>query len=488
MENQNLNNTRSTKSGDASLHSKRFRSGAYAVVVSVFVIIAVIGVNLMVSMLDIRSDMTATGKYSLTNETKTLLGTINDKITIYYLTKENKTISWLETFFDEYQKECKNITVKQVDLLLNPKFAEQYTSETVTQHSLVVVNETNGRSRYVSYQSLLIFEYGLDANYQYTENITGVDIEGQINSALRYVTTGEQTNFYALTGHGELALGSEAQVFLKRSNVVYHSLNLVTEGKVPEDCDVLYIAIPATDYTDAELAAIREYTKAGGDLLVLGVYQENLKNLSSLLADYALTIQEGVVFEGDESHHVANVLYCILPNVIDHKITSKLSAGKYVTLPTANTIVVQKNLPEELKVDSLLTTTNSSYLKVPDENGAVATQGKTDEDKPGPFRVGVYAKNEATGSEIVVYTGPAMFADDFFMIDSYANADLFANSISYMADVQEASSIRKIMFNSDETLVINASQATMIGIVCIILIPVCLMICGIAVMLVRKKR
>ena len=128
MENQNLNNTRSTKSGDASLHSKRFRSGAYAVVVSVFVIIAVIGVNLMVSMLDIRSDMTATGKYSLTNETKTLLGTINDKITIYYLTKENKTISWLETFFDEYQKECKNITVKQVDLLLNPKFAEQYTS------------------------------------------------------------------------------------------------------------------------------------------------------------------------------------------------------------------------------------------------------------------------------------------------------------------------------------------------------------------------
>lgn len=489
MENQNLNKKLSVKSGDASLRSKRFRTGAYAVIVSLFVIAAVIVINLAVSVLNFRSDLTATGKYSLTAETKQMLGTINDKITIYYLTKENNTVSWLETFFEEYQRENKNITVKQVDLLLNPKFAEQYTSEQVMQHSLIVVNETNGRSRYVSYQSLLIFEYGFDANYQYTENITGVDIEGQINSALRYVTTGEETNFYALTGHGELELGSEAQVFLKRSNIMYHSLELLKSGKIPEDCDILYIAVPATDYTDSEIAAIREYAAAGGDIFVLGVYQENLKNLQGLLADYGVEIQNGIIFEGSESHHVANVLYCIFPNVIEHKITSKLPKGKYITLPTSYAIKAQKNLPAGIsKVESLLTTTDSSYLKLPDENGAVATQSKTSEDTPGPFRVGIYAKNENTGSEIVVFSGPAMFAEDFFKIDSYGNAELFANSISYMADVQDASSVRKIMFNSDETLVINASQATVIGIVCIILIPLALLIAGIVIMILRKRR
>lgn len=480
-------NTKKWTTGVASLRSRRFLSGAFATLMSVLVIAAVIGANLVVSMLGIRSDLTAVKKYSLTEETKNFLGTLEDKITIYYLTKENNSISWLETFFEEYQKESKNITVKTVDMLINPNFASKYTSEDVIQHSLIVVNETNGRSRYVSYKDLLIFEYSFDANFQYKESVKGVDIEGQIDSAIRYVTTGEQTNFYALAGHGEIALGSEAQTYLHRSNIFYTELELLKAGKIPEDCDVLYIALPQTDYTDEEIAAIRDYAAAGGDILVLGAYQANLKNFNSLLGDYGIEMAEGVIFEGDDKYHAASALYSIFPKVIDHTITSKLPSNRYLMMPMAYSVVVKKNLPESLKAASLLTTSDASYLKVADENGALV-QSKTDEDVAGPFRVGVYVKNEATGAEMTIFGGPTMFVDDFFKMESYANAELFANSVSFMADAGEVFSVRKILFDSDETLVITAAQALTVGIVCILLIPILLIVSGIVIVIMRRRR
>ncbi|MBQ8847203.1 MAG: Gldg family protein, partial [Lachnospiraceae bacterium] len=222
----------------ASFQRKGFRSGLYATVTSILVIVAVVIVNLIASASGVQKDLTATGEKSLTKETKELLEGLEDDLTFYYLTKEGQTLSWLEPsyemYMDLYEASSDRITFETVDLLLNPKFAEQYTDKTVVQYSIIVVNEATGLSRYISVQDMVLTETTLDQyTFQYQEVPVGLDIEGQLNAAIRYVVSGQETNFYAVTGHGENPLGTEGKKLLGKANIIYNTFESMTASQVP---------------------------------------------------------------------------------------------------------------------------------------------------------------------------------------------------------------------------------------------------------------
>lgn len=472
------------------MKNKNLRSGVYATLISVIVIIAVIATNILVGSFEVRKDLTATGKYSLTDETEKMLDGIQDDITIYYLTKNKETVSWLEIFFRLYEKECKSISVEYVDLIVNPAFPNRYTSEKVQQNSVIIENKTTGRSRYVPYEDLLIIENTIDySTLQYTQNVTGVDIEGQINSAIDYVTTGVTRKMYALLGHGETELGKEAITYLRRSNIEYATLELISAGAVPEDCDVLYIGMPLNDYTEAEIAAITEYTDRGGDLLIDSYNQAGHKNLTELMKSYGVTPLAGIIMEDDSSHHLLNYRYYLLPSVLTNEITSHLPAAKYITVPQADVLLIDKSIIGNFKFASLLTTSEDSYLKIPNENGEVLTQEKQKGDRLGPFCIGVYVLNQDTNSAAIMFSGAGLFMDDFFTLDTYANAELLTNGLNYLMGVSEtALSVRKIMFNEEQELSINSAEASKIALIMAGAIPVVLLVCGIVIMVRRRYR
>jgi len=87
----------------ASFQRRGFRSGLYAAVTSILVIVAVVVVNLIASASGIQKDLTAGGEKSLTKETKELLEGLEDDLTFYYLTKEGQTLSWLEPSYEMYE-------------------------------------------------------------------------------------------------------------------------------------------------------------------------------------------------------------------------------------------------------------------------------------------------------------------------------------------------------------------------------------------------
>ena len=113
----------------ASFQNRKFQGEAYTSVVSVIVIVAVILVNLFVDRMDIQVDLTASGKYSLTEETITMLESLEDDITIYYLASSGSSIPWFDTIFSKYVKHGKNIELVTVDPIMNPTFAAKYTEE-----------------------------------------------------------------------------------------------------------------------------------------------------------------------------------------------------------------------------------------------------------------------------------------------------------------------------------------------------------------------
>lgn len=476
----------------ASFKRKGFRSGVYAVVTSVLMIAAVVIVNLIVSATGIQKDLTVGGEKSLTAETKELLDSLEDDITCYFMTKEGQTLSWLEPSYEMYmnlyEHASDRITFETVDLLLNPKFAEQYTNKTVVQYSIIVVNETTGLSKYISIQDMVLTEVTMDQNtFQYTEVPTGLDIEGQMNAAIRYVVSGQETNFYAVAGHGENVLGTEGQKLLGKANIVYNTFESMTATKVPEDCDVLYVTVPANDYTEEELKMFKEYADRGGDFLILAEKHENVGNYDKLLAYCGVQVENRIILEGDSTRHNPSSqleLYPIIEST--NEIAKTLSATTYLPILNAYALTAVKDAEHDIAVSKILSTSEASYAKSI-ENGKISTVKKAD-DPEGPFHVGLYLKNKETGSEAVVLSGGYAFADTYLALSNYANASLLTGSVNYMTDAEEVSAIRTLSFDSEEMLTINAAQANTIAIILVIIVPVLMIVAGICIMLRRRSR
>lgn len=475
-----------------SFKRKGFRSGLYATITSILVVVAVVIVNLIASASGIQKDMTTGGEKSLTAETEALLSELEDDLTFYYLTKEGQDLTWLAPSFnmyiDLYRNASDKITFETVDLLLTPKFAEQYTDKTVVQHSIIVVNEATGLSKYISVQDMVLTETTMDTTtFQYVNVPVGVDIEGQVNAAIRYVTSGQQTNLYAVSGHGEKTLETEAKNLLGKANINYNVLESMTAERVPEDCDVLFITVPANDYTDAELAMFKDYADRGGDFLILAEKQPGAENYDKLLAYCGVQVENQVILEGDSKYHNPSSQLELYPIVeTDHEITANLSGGNYLPIRNAYALTVVKDADREIKMSKLLTTSESAYAK--NVSDGKITLVKEDGDPEGPFYVGIYLKNEETKSEAVVVSGGYVFKDDYVKLSNYANGGLLTDSVNYMTEAAAVSTVRTIAFESEEMLTINAAQANAIAIALVIVIPVLLITTGIIVMLRRRNR
>ena len=476
----------------ASFKRKGFRSGLYATVTSILVIVAVVLVNLIASGIGVQKDLTATGEKSLTAETEELLAGLEDDLTFYYLTKEGQALAGLESFYDMYielyQNASDKITFETVDLLLNPKFAEKYTDKAVVQHSIIVVNETTQLSRYISVQDMVLTETTLDQNtFQYKDVPVGLDIEGQINAAIRYVVSGQQTSLYAVSGHGERVLGSEGQKLLGKANVSYNIFESMTAEKVPEDCDILFVTVPDKDYSDAELEMFKAYADRGGDFLILAEKQASVSNYDRLLAYCGVQVENRIILEGDSSRHNPASQLEIYP-VIDtgNDITKKLSGANYLPMRNVYALTMVKDTEHEISVSRMLSTSEAAYARSVEDGRITVT--KEDGDPMGPFVVGAYLKNMETKSEAVVLSGGYAFIDDYLKLSNYANAGLLIDSVNYMADVDGVSTVRTLSFETEEMLTINAAQGNTIVIILVIAVPVLLIVGGVFVMLRRRNR
>lgn len=475
----------------ASFKRKGFRSGLYATVTSVLVIVAVVIVNLIASAVGVQKDLTTTGEKSLTEDTRELLDSLDTEITCYYLTKEGSSTgleSFFEMYVDLYEEASDKITFETVDLLLNPKFAEQYTDKTVVQCSLIVVNEAAQLSKYISVQDMVLTETTMDQDtFQYKEVPVGLDIEGQVNGAIRYVTSGQQTNLYVVSGHGERAMESEAKNLLGKANINYYTFESMTAGEVPEDCDVLFITVPNKDYSDAELEMFKAYADRGGDFLILAEKLANAENYDRLLAYCGVQVENRVILEGDSSRHNPASQLELYPFFDDaNDITKSLSGANYLPLRNVYALSLVKDTEHEISVSRMLYTSSVAYAKSVADGKITVTQEASD--PVGPFTVGMYLKNTETKSEAVVISGGYAFSNDYTKLSNYANASLLTGSVNYLVGADTVSNIRTLSFETEEMLTINAAQANTIAIILVIAVPVALILSGIYVMLRRRSR
>ena len=471
-----------------TISKKHIKNGSYTMVMSVIFIAVVIVINMIVSTIPSKYseiDISSQKLYSIGDETKKMLKDLEKDVTIYQIAQSGSEDENISSLLKKYEDESKHIKVEQKDPVVNPKFVSQYTSDDLSANSLIVV--CGDRNKVIDYNN--IYETSID--YQtYSSQTTGFDGEGQITSAIGYVTSENLPVLYTVEGHGEKDMDSSIKEDIEKANMDIKSLNLLTEGSVPDDADCLFIDSPSTDFSSDEKDAIIEYLENGGKAIIFSDYTtENMPNFDAILENYGVQRTEGVVFEGDNQHYAMQMPYYLVPTINSTDASSETaSAGYYVLAPYAQGIKQLDDVRDTVKIESILTTSDQAYSKTDLNSNTIE---KEDGDVEGPFDLGVSiteSLDDDKETQIVYYSTSNLMDSQTNQMVSGGNEKLIMESLKWMTDTEESASV-SIPSKSLEVsyLTITDYDAAFWKICTIALIPGIFLVIGFVVWIKRRK-
>lgn len=464
-----------------SVSSKKIKRGVFN---STFVLIGaviVVVVNVLSYQLPegVKNvDVTNQKLYTLTEDTYTVLEELDQDVTLYMLSSEEDADDIISKTLKRYAEASDYITVEYVDPTVSPNFYSTYTDTTPTEDSVIVVS--GDYSKVIDYYD--IYEYTVDYS-TYTQSISAYDGEGQITSAISYVTSGDLQTVYMITGHGETDLDSSFTDALEKLNLSVEDLTLLTEDAVPDDAAAVIINGPTSDFSEDDAQKIIDYLASGGKALITTSYEAtgDMTNFDSILAAYGMQVSQGVVMESDRSAYYQYPFY-LLPNVVSADQTENVDG--YVMIVDAQAVSNIDEESETLTFTSLLETSSSAYLKT--NLDTMTTYEKEDGDEEGTFILGANVTDSETGADVTVITSVLTFNDT---VDSYVsgqNLSLFKGIVSDYSDSETSVSIDAKEYTYDY---LSVSQSFVIAsaIILIVCLPIVLIVLGILIWMRRRK-
>ena len=471
-----------------TISKKHIKNGSYSIAMAAIFIVIVVVINMIVGAIPSKYsqlDVSSSKLYTIGDETKKVLKALDKDVTIYQIAQSGSEDDTISNLLKRYEDESKHIKVEVKDPVVNPKFASEYTTDDLAANSLIVV--CGDRNKVISYNDM----YSTSVDYNtWQQTTTGFDGEGQITSAIGYVTSEDLPIMYTLSGHGEKDLDSSFKEDIQKANIDIKELNLLTEGKVPDDADCLMIVSPTSDISEDEKAEILDYLEAGGKAMIFSDYtQDDLPNFDAVLANYGVKRAEGIVFEGDSQHYGMQMPYYLVPTVNSTDASSETaSAGSYVLAPYAQGIQKTDDVRDTVTIDSILTTSDQAYSKINMQSSQIE---KEDGDVDGPFDLGVAITEKLDDdkeTQIVYYSTANLMESQVNQMVSGGNEKLLLESLSWMTSTDESSSVSISSKSLQSTsLTVTDYDAAFWKICTIGLIPGVFLVAGFLIWLRRRK-
>lgn len=469
--------------GDNNQKNPRLRLGVWSAVMVVAVTAAAVLLNIFIGKWNVSWDLSQEKIYTISEQSKSIVRGLEQDITIYILDSEEGFPIGFKQILQQYLKNSSHIQVVYRDLTLYPNFPYEYvdTTATVNPDSLIVVCGEN----HVYLDSEEFSSMGLSEDG--TTYGTIVEFEPLLTAAINSVNDGEVRMIYQTTGHNELSFSNSIQTGMMRDNFSLTDLSLLQASEVPEDADILIINAPTTDFSSEDCDKIRDYLDRGGSVYYILEATASLDNLDALMADYGIEVVSGIVMEqnlnmiyggGTES---ATPTY-IIPLVEDTEITHDYyKAGLAFMIPIARGLVEKSGSGYE--VTGLLSTSSYAYSKV---NLYSEYISREDDDILGPFYLAALSEREGAGT-LLVLSSSNVLADNVDEVVSGNNSNFFLNGLNYLLGTTDRIAIRGKEIAYDSNLY-SSQTVYLIGGISIVGIPALILVLGIVVVMVRKKR
>ena len=259
------------------------RNGSYSVGLTVVVIAIVIVLNLVIGQLpeSLRNlDVSSTRIYEISDTTTDLLDSLDEDVDMTVLAVRDDTDDRITTFLSKYEALSDHINIEWVDPVLHPSALTEYDT---SENTIVISCEATGKSTTVSFDDILVpdmYSYYYYGSTDYTE----FDGEGQLTSAVNYVTSDVEKTIYQTTGHGEGTLSTTITDLMDQNNYNLSEINLLMYE-------------PATDLSDDETEMLRNYLADGGKVMILlgDTNATELPNLETVLEEYGMKAADGYI-------------------------------------------------------------------------------------------------------------------------------------------------------------------------------------------------
>ena len=275
-----------------AVNSKALRQGGYLAAVTAAVVALVVLINLVVGQLPsnyTEFDLTDNSLYEITDTSKEFLAGLDQDVEIVVLAEDGATDERILKFLDRYVALSGHLSLTSVDPVAHPEEASQYDAQS---DSLIARCEDTGKSETIAYSDIITYSY--TSYFSMTED--AFDAEGQLTSAVNYVTSDADRTVYTVTGHGEEDLSSVITDAIDKANLSLDSVSPILNGSIPEDCDLLIVNGPATDLSQDELTILQDYLAGGGQMIFLsGDTLDALPNWEALLESRGFDLVDGYI-------------------------------------------------------------------------------------------------------------------------------------------------------------------------------------------------
>ncbi|MBC8534011.1 GldG family protein [Yeguia hominis] len=490
--------------------STRFKRGGLATAASIGFIVIVVLLNVVFSILETRFpsmqiDMTTNKIFSLSDDALEAAEKVDIPTTIYILAGEeaakNDTLlssyglqySQVSVLAEKMQEANSNITVKYVDLDLNPTFASdsKYANYTLTTGSVLVENERRIRV------------LGITDLYSYTQDQTTgaatyyMQVDSALASALMQVTAENVPVVSIAAGsHSEmLANGlSSFKTLMENNQFEIKTFDPMTE-EVPEDTQIVMLPTPSTDYTAEELAKLDAFlddnTEGNRSLWVtFHPSQIDLPNLSAFLEEWGLEVPTEVIRESDKNNMIAADSTFFISSLTDEVDLGGEDSYKYFVTPQSrpvNTIFKSNN---SVVTYALATSSDTSYIQ-----DATSEEDISETATKQSYNTAALATKQVKVNGEYYHKSVVAFGSSMMMLDSYLSSNTFGNAV-YLVDLARyttgtTDSSIGVYTNKVETTTLDVTVPTstrlFLGIgVFTLLIPIAILVAGVVVFLKRR--
>lgn len=361
-------------------HTSGTKHGSYSVGMTVLVVAVIIVLNLVVGQIPEayrNIDVSSTKIYDISDTSKDLLKGLDNKIDMKVLAVKDETDDRITTFISKYAALSDKIKVEWIDPVLHPSALTEYNT---SQNTIYVSCEATGKSTTISFDKILVSDYS-SSYYSGSSSYTSFDGEGQLSSAVNYVTSDVQKKIYTVTGHGEDSLSTTITDLMTKNNYTTEELNLLMTDAIPDDCDLLLMDGPTNDLSDDEVSLLSGYLGEGGKVMCLlgDTGLASLPKLAGLLKDYGIEGADGYI--ADPQRCYQNQPYYIFPVL---NLSGDMADGissQMVLLMNSRGLTTTDPARDTITTSAFMTTSEQAYAVTEEDQkqgtydlGVVATE------------------------------------------------------------------------------------------------------------------
>lgn len=472
---------------------KKWLKDTFLTILLIAIIFAIyFGINYGVQKLNIEDiDLTTDKVYSISESTKTKLGNLEKEVTIELINLGDHV--YLLDFVNKYVQMNSHIKVERIDdLTTRPDIMNQYELESTD--SLLII-KSGERETILSLYDLYTYDYTTYEQIDVTEEA--------ITNAIIQVTIENKPKVYFLEGHNYYD-NSYFQLIKQDIEAEANetaSLNILTAGSIPEDCDCLVITTLKEDITEMEKDELMNYSNRGGKILLLAdsdILEIETPNFNQILDSYGFSISKGILMEQNQNQMIYNSPEFIISQIDSTIFNSNITMNMNICVIDSGRIEFKEQETLDnlgITYKTIAQTSDSAFLRT---NLTISNTSKTNLDEEGGNSIigALITKTLEDGkkAEMIVYSN-AIFATNqqINMNTNYSiyanklcnNDDVVINSISYLTKRTDTITIRK---DTDSVSYTVTEQQHNIIMAIIFLIPVSIMIIGIVVWQMRRRK